>query len=331
MFRLIKKIIVLALIFCLVFEQTGFAQAAAPMGIPAYLSGFSIPDKFRPVHLRYLSYDPIANNFDLLLDKGDAKDLKQNQIEETTQELLKYFQIGITLPNKSFWVNLRPDGENDVIDPFVEKTDLGKVLLEADLQLKKDMAKCTSPDTAEGRQYWDKLYQKAGSLFGGMEVSIPTFTRPWIVPGEIIIRETDESAYIYKATLKVMLEQDYLKSSAEYSFDDERLKILNDYSSQLIRQQVIPKLTKMVNSSKQYAPLRQVYYSLILAQWFKQKFHGKEGICSSRIDKMDLSDLGSKTKWSKSTYFKAYQKSFKNGEYNLSESVYNSYGQTIRR
>ena len=330
MFRLIKKIIVLALIFCFVFEQTGFAQVAAPMGIPAYLSGFSIPDKFRPVHLRYLSYDPIANNFDLLLDKGDAKDLKQNQIEETTQELLKYFQIGITLPNKSFWVNLRPDGENDVIDPLVEKTDLGKVLLEADLQLKKDMAKCTSPDTAEGRQYWDKLYQKAGSLFGGMEVSIPTFTRPWIVPGEIIIRETGESAYIYKATLKVMLEQDYLKSSAEYSFDDERLKILNDYSSQLIRQQVIPKLTKMVNSSKQYAPLRQVYYSLILAQWFKQKFHGKEGICSSRIDKMDLSDLGSKTKWSKSTYFKAYQKSFKNGEYNLSESVYNSYGQTIR-
>jgi hypothetical protein len=330
MFRLFKKIIVLSLISCFVFEQTGFAQVAAPMGIPAYLSGFSIPDKFRPVHLRYLSYDPLANNFDLLLDKGDAKDLKQNQIEETTQELLKYFQVGITLPNKSFWVNLRPDGENDVIDPLVEKTDLGKILLEADLQLKKDMAKCTSPDTAEGRQYWDKLYQKAESLFGGMEVSIPTLTRPWIVPGEIIIRETDESAYIYKATLKVMLEQDYLKDSAEYSFDDKRLKILNDYSSDLLRKLIIPKLTKMVNSSKQYAPLRQVYYSLILAQWFKQKFHGREGIYSSRIDTMDLSDLTSKTKWSKSTYFKAYQKSFKNGEYNLSESVYNSYGQTIR-
>jgi len=64
------------------------------------------------------------------------------------------------------------------------------------------------------------------------------------VPDEIIIRESNDNAYIYKATLKVMLEQDYLKDSAVYNFKDDRLKVLNEYSSQLIRELITPKLTK---------------------------------------------------------------------------------------
>ncbi len=84
--------------------------------------------------------------------------------------------------------------------------------MEADVQLKKDTAGMTSPQTPEGKAYWDKLYQKAGELFGTENITIPTLTRPWIVPNEIIIREAPDSAYIYKATLKVMLEEDYLSS-----------------------------------------------------------------------------------------------------------------------
>ncbi|MCX5711530.1 MAG: hypothetical protein NTY47_00440, partial [Candidatus Omnitrophica bacterium] len=87
-----------------------------------------------------------------------------------------------------------------------------------------------------------------------------------------------EGAYVYKATLKVMLEEDYLESHKsqvtshnDYSFKDPRSKVLNEYSSQLIREKIIPQLTKRINTSKDYAPLRQVYYSLILAQWFKAR------------------------------------------------------------
>ena len=97
------------------------------------------------------------------------------------------------------------------------------------------MADFTSPQNPEGKNYWDDLYKKAEELFGRSDMTIPTLTRPWIVPGEILIRQTKENAYIYKATLKVMLEQDYLKGVPEYKFDDPRLKTLNEYSSQLIR------------------------------------------------------------------------------------------------
>lgn len=369
------KIIYFLLCFTLIFEQSGFAQVAGQLDISGYLGGLRnalTQDKFRPLHLRYLDYDSLSNNFKLLLDKGDfMKGLSpeglpvgrqgaapEARLKEETQKLMQYFFIGLSLPNDSFWVNLRPDSPDNVIDPFLAQTDLGKVLLEADLQLKKDTASFTSPQTPEGRDYWNKLYQKANELFANDNVTIPTLTRPWIVPDEIIVRQTQglsseglpagrqgtvpvtPSAYIYKATLKVMLEQDYLKGSSTYNFDDDRLKQLNEYASELLRKTIIPKLTKDVNTAKRYAPLRQAYYSLILAHWFKQRFRGLssqaakglflEGAVPERIDSRNLAGLTSKEAWSKDTYFKAYQKSFKEGEYNIREPIQTPQGRVIR-
>ena len=146
-----------------------------------------------------------------------------------------------------------------------------------------------------------------------------------------------------------MLEEDYLKGyqpsafssqqsspnlqplTSNYNFSDPRLKELNQYSTQLIRETMIPKLTREINSSRRYAPLRQVYYSLILAQHFKKKFINKSGPYSSLMDSRDLTNLTSPEPWDKRTYFKEYQKSFQEGEYNLKASQSTTYGQVIRR
>jgi len=333
MIKKLYKILYVVLSLSLVLEPVCFAQGLNELNISGYLgqlhSQFAA-DKFRPLHLRYLSYGAEDNTFRLFLDKGDLKKPGIQEFEDTSKELLKYFFIGISLPNDAFWVNLRPDAEDNIIDDYLAETDIGKIMLEADLQLKKDTALATSPETPEGRDYWNKLYQKAGELFGADNITIPTLTRPWIVPDEIIVRETTTSAYVYKATLKVMLEQDYLKNDAVYSFKDERLKQLNEYSSQLIRELIIPKLTKEINTSRRYASLRQVYYSLILSQWFKARFNGKGDTYSRIINRKDLTNLTSQKPWSKTTYFQSYKKSFKDGEYNLKEPVDTPYGQTIR-
>ena len=41
--------------------------------------------------------------------------------------------------------------------------------------------------------------------------------------------------------------------------------------SQIVREIVIPELTKEVNEDKNFTQLRQVYNSLILATWYKKK------------------------------------------------------------
>src|SRR3989338_4057367 len=325
MFPKLKKLISLILSLSLLLQQSVFAQTVS-LNLANYLNQASLPvisDTFRLVHLRYLFYDSISNDFKLLIDKGDflkespgrpvtrSPEKQEKVLESETQNLLRYFFIGLALPNDKFWVNLRPDAPENIIDDDLAKTDIGRIFLEADVQLKKDTASWTSPQTKEGEEYWDKLYKKAGELFGTEHITIPTFTRPWIVPDEIILRESpDNSAYIYKATLKVMLEEDYLTSRGrtrsaptpdQYTFSDPRLQELNKYSTQLIKELIIPKLAREINSSKRYAPLRQVYYSLILAQHFKNKFSQSTGENPyvKLIDSRDLSSLTSKEPWDK--------------------------------
>jgi hypothetical protein len=331
--RKITKILSLFLCFCLILGQSAFAQSVVALDISSRIASLHSTltiEKFRPLHLRYLQFDPAQNNFNLLIDKGTLKNPSKREIEHASKDLMKYFFIGLSLSNDKFWVNLRPDSPDNIIDPFLEETDIGKILLEADVELKKDTALATSPETPEGKAYWDKLYKKAAEIFGTDNVTIPTLTRPWIVPGEIIIRETEDSAYIYKATLKVMLEEDYIKNNETYKFNDPRSKVLNEYSSQLIRELIIPKLTREVNSTKKYASLRQVYYSLILARWFKERFAYKQTLYSGVIESRNLTGLTAKTQFSKDAYFQAYQKSFKDGEYNIQSPAYTPYGQSIR-
>ncbi|OGX17032.1 MAG: hypothetical protein A2Y01_04770 [Omnitrophica WOR_2 bacterium GWC2_44_8] len=380
---MLRRVISIVVAIGLLFNQGGGIYAAGELNLSSYLSQLHTtlvkPDIFRPVHLRYFSYDSLNNSYKILLDKGDyerspghqvttspghqvtpdasvgagtSPEKEDSVLKETAQELMRYFLIGVTLPNDTFWVNLRPDAPENIIDPELEMTDIGKVFLEADLQLKKDTASLTSPQTPEGKAYWDKLYKKAGELFGSENITIPTLTRPWIVPNEIIVRETDDSAYVYKATLKVLLEEDYLKESLQspvashqYNFNDKRLKELNEYSTQLIRESIIPKLTREVNSSQRYAKLRQVYYSLILSRWFKARF-GEPPVngsvsepvnpltgtpdYSKLIDSRNLTNLTSKENWDKTTYFNQYKNSFNKGEYTIKDSVYTPYGHSVR-
>ena len=46
---------------------------------------------------------------------------------------------------------------------------------------------------------------------------------------------------------------------------------VNALGSNIVREIVIPELTKEVNENKNFAHLRQVYNSLILATWYKKK------------------------------------------------------------
>src|SRR3989338_3043653 len=123
---MLRKLISLTLTLSFGLQQTVFASTelsrsayTATLNLSNYLnSGASLTaiDRFRPISLRYFSYQPQTNDFQILLDKGDTKDLADTNLKSSATILLDYFKIGLSLPNDKFWVNLRPDSEDQIID-----------------------------------------------------------------------------------------------------------------------------------------------------------------------------------------------------------------------
>ncbi|MCX7927465.1 MAG: hypothetical protein N2606_04940, partial [Candidatus Omnitrophica bacterium] len=343
-----RRIIAVSLVFCFLIQQAGFTQLNNSFAIPDYLAGLLLPERFRPLNLQLLTFDKITNEVTAGFDLGDLIGKDSKEIESQIEQVKDYFMTALVLPNSTFWVNLRPDSPYQIMDEDMAKTQLGKVLVEADLQLKKDLAQLTSPQHSLGRRFWSEIYGKINTLFNPEEdIEIPTMTRPWIVPGEIILGQSDNRVYIYKATLKVCLEEDWLEWSNKHKQvpisdttilldkNDNRIKELNRYASELVHQLILPQLTRQVNQSRKYASLRQVYHCLILANWVKEYVKAnnlsKKSKIFSKIDSRDLTSFTLPKQWSLETYFNEYRKSFFQGEYNLQEEVEGKFGIELRQ
>lgn len=255
-------------------------------------------------------------------------------LEQEAKKLIHYFFIGLTLPEDALWVNLRPDEPGRITSLELAQTDMGKLLLEQDLRLKKDVAQYLNPKEPIGKRFWEELYTQAELLLGKgklKKTAITTSNRVWIVPDEAVVMETEDGALVTQAKLKVLLESEYLslKSKSwnkEVEVQSQNKGQLKNLTEQLMKSIVIPEITKEVNSGKSYAPLRQIYHSLILAQWFKQKYRkqkkdGKDIPYIEAIDQSWLKDLESEFPWSKDAIWKEYLASFQKGEYQLKEKL----------
>jgi len=329
------KVVAFLLCFILAFEQSGFTQVVEQLDISNTIGNFLNPFPALPFYspqLRYISYDKLNQSFKIILSKANSSKNDSAELSESFRQPLKYFYIGLAIPNEGFWVNLGLDSPNEVIDDYLVDTDLGKILMEADLELKKDLARATFPSTPEGKEYWNRIYNKIEEVYGfdlgHTQISINT--KIWITPGEVVVCEDKNSAYVYKAGLNVSTETAYLSNKQEYRIGDKRARIINEYSSELIRELILPKISKEVNTGEKYAPLRQAYCSLILAQWFKRKFYGTGGLYPYLIDRRNLTGLTSNKQWSKDIYFKEYQKSYLEKEYDLQVQVFNLFGRAVR-
>src|SRR5471030_2198156 len=108
----------------------------------------------------------------------------------------------------------------------------------------------------------------------------------------------------------------------------------NALGSQIVREIVIPELTKEVNQDKNFSQLRQVYNSLILATWYKKKI--KDSILAqvyadkNKTKGIDIHDVGvgskptqeraglepAPTELNVETIYQRYLAAFKKGVYN---------------
>ncbi|MBF0504689.1 MAG: class I SAM-dependent methyltransferase [Candidatus Omnitrophica bacterium] len=270
--------------------------------------------------------------FDFILDRGDSE-LTNDQLKYESGKLVKYFLASLTTPEKDLWVNLSPYEKDRIIPQSFGLTEMGRDLLAEDYMLKQITASLIYPEDVVGKQFWEKIYEEAAKKYGTTDIPINTFNKVWIIPEKAVVYENTKvkSAYVVEAKLKVMLEQDYLALSKNQmpsplpndaglnlktpQVNNGRPSDISALGSQIVREVVIPELTREVNENKNFAKLRQVYSSLILATWYKTKI--KDSILSqvyadqNKVAGINIDDPNERQK-----IYDRYLRAFKKGVFN---------------
>jgi len=164
------------------------------------------------------------------------------------------------------------------------------------------------------------------------------------VPDEAVVYENAQlnSVFVVQSSLKVMLEKDYLaanknKAMEQYSLSSGDItKSVSDdkissMSSKIIKQIVIPALEKEVNEGKNFAGLRQVYQSLILAAWYKKNLKDNV-LAKGYVDRNKTLGIDTQDKQITEKIYKQYLRAYRKGVYNyIKEEIDSATQQMIPR
>jgi len=229
--------------------------------------------------------------------------------EDKAQLISDAFFTWLALTPDKFWVNLNPDEPNRVMDATFGKTDAGRVLLQADLQMKHDYARDLDPREGLGKQYWDAM-QAAGLKCG-------TGLRNWIVPKTAKVRADENGLYILDTPLKVNTVEIEFKTPSPNG-DCRLTKEEEKTAADLARKIITPDIEKKVNTDPKYADLRRVYSARIAAEYVRQTdartptdYH--KVINSNNVKAWPL--RGANASWTPKKTYDDYVKSFTQGDY----------------
>ncbi|MFJ4843039.1 LPXTG cell wall anchor domain-containing protein [Streptomyces sp. NPDC088746] len=231
--------------------------------------------------------------------------------KEKAQLISDAFLTWLALTPDKFWVNLNPDEPDRVMDEQFGKTDAGRILLEADLQMKHDFFKAMDPKTDLGERFWDALPKVDGRpCFAGI--------RNWIEPETASVREQDGGIYILDAPLRLKsTPQDFdTNPGGEQICDPSEAE--RDQAQQVIDRLIVPEVEKTINTAPQYADLRRVYTARVAAEWVrlqdaKEATDYRKVINSNDVKAWPL--RAPNQDWDKDELFQKYRDVFLNGEF----------------
>ncbi|MEW5895512.1 MAG: PEP/pyruvate-binding domain-containing protein [Candidatus Omnitrophota bacterium] len=292
---------------------------------------------FNPLIIRGIKIvpdDPLKFNF--ILDTGDTG-YQSDELKSESARLIRYFLAALTTPSQDMWVNLSPYEKDRIIPQSFGETEMGRDLLAEDYTLKQLASSLMYPESELGKDFWDRVYEKARELYKTTEIPIDTFNKVWIVPDKAVIYENGDIAFITESRLKVLLEADYLALNAQngsgasqpfYAATGAKPSANTEVATQVIREIIIPEIEKEVNNGKHFANLRQIYHSLILATWFKRNVLNTV-LSKSYVDSKKTSGIQIEDKDIKNKIYDQYIEAFKTGVYNYIREEYNPATQEI--
>lgn len=265
---------------------------------------------FTSLELRYLSADDRGGIDYAFRGRPAASATDPTVGLQSTGQASDALFAWLALPRESFFVNLHPLQPDNIVEPKLGLTDAGRVLLEADLQLKKTAGALVNPNTPTGARYLDELE----GLYGD---------RPWeacevarrltIVPFPASVHETADELYILDAPLNVdtglMPELGPSTGQGDCPQRDAAFEARKD---QLFRELILPKLVEAINTAPEYAELRRVYLSRVAAEWLRARSAKQRTVVSPIIDSGKIGPWVAETPWNPREVFDRFVHSYYN-------------------
>ncbi|MFD7529770.1 hypothetical protein ACFV8E_19580 [Streptomyces sp. NPDC059849] len=266
---------------------------------------------FTTLELRYLSDSGKGLQYSFSAGPGGPDNDKNSAAGvKAAKESSDAFFVWLSMPRSTFWVNLNPTEPDRIVDADLGRTDVGRILLQADLELKKTTAALIHPKTELGKKFWNRIDGKCMSF------------RTWIVPGQARVNEQDDQLYILDAPLKVKMESQHLSgqgSEGAASCKDRSAPGAEERNENTFRDLILPRIERAVNHASRYAALRRVYLSRVAAEWYRERDPQGPSTYADLIDRGDVSRWETRTKWKPLDTFDAYVHSYKHGEFKVTE------------
>jgi len=271
-----KKALSLTVIFCFFLTTLGpLPKAHADLSLPAPGTMINLSPSYEPVMMRGLTVhkdNPFL--FDFLVDVGQDK-MSGEPLKKEGEKLIKYFLASLAIPDKDAWVNLSPYEKDRMVPEALGQTDMGRDLLEQDYILKQITASLIYPEKQLGKTFWNNVYAKAQEMYGTTQIPVNTFNKVWIMADRAQVFEHNQTAFVVDQHLKVMLEEDYLSLQKHKNLSFPNASVGNpntthSIASNIVRQIILPQLEHEINTGKNFANLRQIFNSVILASWYKK-------------------------------------------------------------
>lgn len=264
-------------------KQTGPAPGLKPGGID-----------FSTLEMRYLSETETdagtGVNYSFKNAVGEDGDGMEN-----AQLASDAFFVWLELDPSKFWVNLHPEQPDRIIDPELARTDVGKVLLEADVELKRSITEAMDPQTETGQEFWQRIYN-------GPDDDTCFWVRSWISPGTASVRTSGGELNILDAPLKVQAKTGEDEVGECPGQTDERKK----YNQKAIDELLVPQMEEEVNADAEYADLRRVFLSRVAAQWYRELSAEQETHFGGLIDQGILGPWESREPWDPKDVYNEY-------------------------
>jgi len=313
----------------------GYAQEGI-IGLPQPGTMVNLSSAYVPLMITGLTVHPENPLLmDFIVSTGNSG-MNAAQVKQQSDRLIKYFLACLTIPEGNQWVNLSPYEKQRVIPDDLGHTVLGQDMLMQDYLLKQLTASLIYPEKNLGKSFWNKVYTQAREKFGATTIPVNTFNKVWILPDTAKVYAHKDTVFVVKSHLKVMLDEDYLSLSKHtpipvIASEAKQSPIeVNTIGNQIVRQIILPAVEEEVNQGKNFAQLRQIYNSMILAVWFKKNL--KQALLSQvYANKSKISGVNTNDPAIKEKIYRQYIDAYKRGVFNYIKEDSDPQGTTIPR